>query len=189
MANPLKPRRSAKVSEFMLAATWAPPAQQKSRQEITNLPAAFLISECSGRQVEIVARLLSDKSAASPSRWSAASSADRQPAAAGMDNWLRVPVGDNQSESCQRPGCNRRLEDIRQDRNHQWHNHFGNHQTESKGLASNSHSGVKQHKYSPSIEQGVSWESFPQESGRDRIVDSRVAERIPPTVPGAGMRS
>ncbi len=189
MANPLKPRRSAKVSEFMLAATWAPPAQQKSRQEITNLPAAFLISECSGRQVEIVARLLSDKSAASPSRWSAASSADRQPAAAGMDNWLRVPVGDNQSESCQRPGCNRRLEDIRQDRNHQWHNHFGNHQTESKGLASNSHSGVKQHKHSPSIEQGVSWESFPQESGRDRIVDSRVAERIPPTVPGAGMRS
>jgi hypothetical protein len=131
--------------------------------------------------------LLSDRLAANPWRWSAASSVGRQSAADRMVKRRLVPGRDNQSASCRLPGSSQLgpcQERSHQDRIRRSHNHHRSHQMGST-VEHSIHSGVTQHKHSPSIEQGVSWESFPQDSGRDRIVDSRAAERIPPTVPGA----
>lgn len=152
---------------------------------MTYLPAADLVSEpVFPRSEEPI--FFSDTSAASPSRWSAASSVGKPPAAVCMVKWRPVPVEENRSESCQLPGCNQCPEDTRQDRIRRLENNRLRIHTQTGSIAAHSnHSREKQHRHSPSIEQGVSWESFPQDSGRDRIVDSRAAERIPPTVPGA----
>lgn len=122
-------------------------------------------------------RVFSGMSAVSPSRWLAASSVGKPLAAERMANRPLVPERDNQFEWCRRPGCNRCPEGIHQDRIRRWNNRLRSLRTGSTA-ARNSHSVVKQHKHSPAIEQGVSWESFPQDSGRDRIVDIRIAKLI-----------
>jgi len=188
----LKPRQMRKVSRFGFGKFRKPPAQQKSRQEMTYLPATDLSSEfadsrragpceCStvGWQ-----RVLNGRLAASPSRWSAATAAGTQPAAVGMVKRRLAPVGDNRSAQCRLPGYTQFQEGSQRDRNRQWHNH----QMVSKVEHSN-RSRVTQHKHSPSIEQGVSWESFPQDSGRDRIVDSRIAENESANGAGCSKRS
>ena len=122
-------------------------------------------------------RILSGRLAANPLQWLAATSGGKPPAAERMANKLPVPERDIRFEWCHRPGGNRCLEDILRGRILQWNNRLRSLQMGSTS-ARNSHSAVKQHKHSPSIEQGVSWESFPQDSGRDRIVDSRTAKLI-----------
>lgn len=145
---------------------------------MTYLPAADLVSEpVLPRSEEPL--FFSDTLAASPSPSSAASSAGKPLAAVCMVKWRLVPVEENRSELCQLPGCNQCPEDTRQDRSRRLeHNRLRIHTQTGSTAAHSNHSREKQHRHSPSIEQGVSWESFPQDSGRDRIIDSRIAERI-----------
>jgi hypothetical protein len=118
---------------------------------------------------------LSGRSAVNPLRLSVAASVDK-PSAGRMAKWRLAPVG-IRFESCRLPGYSRSAQSLLE-HSRPLHSHCCSRRTGST-LEHSIHSAGKQHKHSPKKEQGVSWESFPQNSGWDRIGDSQPVERIP----------
>jgi len=155
-------------------------AQQKSQQEMKSLPADYRLENRSwaGRNSECAGNATSDMLAANPSRLLVAAAGGKRPACHKASRLL-APAG-ILSELCQHRCCSRSGQGRVHSR--QLHSHLHNRRMGSTAVR-NSHSRGKQHKHSPSKEQGASWESFPRNSGRDRINDTQPTEQSPLMVP------